>query len=60
MTSSCSSKGAALKYVNIVIDNKSNSTDSLFTYACADSSVRVGSKVRVLGAGRKTRIELDK
>ena len=47
MTSSCSSKGAALKYVNIVIDNKSNSTDSLFTYACADSSVRVGSKVRV-------------
>ena len=36
-----------MKYVNVVIDNKSNSTDSLFTYACSDNSICVGSKVRV-------------
>ncbi|MDO4177026.1 MAG: primosomal protein N' [Bacillota bacterium] len=36
-----------MKYVNVVIDNKSNSTDSLFTYACSDESVRAGSKVTV-------------
>ncbi|MCQ2544918.1 MAG: primosomal protein N' [Clostridia bacterium] len=36
-----------MKYVNVVIDNKSNSTDSFFTYACSDESVRTGSKVKV-------------
>lgn len=36
-----------MKYVNVVIDNKSDSTDSLFTYGCADDSADVGSKVYV-------------
>lgn len=40
-----------MKYVNVVIDNKSDSTDSLFTYGCADGcaddSADVGSKVYV-------------
>ena len=36
-----------MKYVNIVIDNKSNSTDSLFTYGCHDDDISVGKKVYV-------------
>lgn len=36
-----------MKYVNVVIDNKSDSTDSLFTYGCNDETVAVGSKVYV-------------
>ena len=36
-----------MRYVNVVIDNKSDSTDKLFTYGCADDTIRVGSKVRV-------------
>ncbi len=36
-----------MKYVNVVIDNKSDSTDSLFTYGCRFEDVRVGSKVYV-------------
>lgn len=36
-----------MKYVNIVIDNKSDSTDNLYTYGCYDESVTVGSKVHV-------------
>ena len=36
-----------MKYIDVVIDNKSNSTDSFFTYRCEDDSVRVGSKVLV-------------
>lgn len=40
-----------MKYVNVVIDNKSDSTDSLFTYGCTDGctddSADVGSKVYV-------------
>ena len=36
-----------MKYVNIVIDNKSNSTDSLFTYGCHDDDISVGRKVYV-------------
>ena len=45
-----------MKYVNLVIDNKSDSTDSLYTYACSDDAVGVGSKVYVpfaLGNRRK-------
>lgn len=45
-----------MKYVNIVIDNKSDSTDSLYTYGCSDENVAVGSKVYVpfaLGNRRK-------
>ena len=45
-----------MKYVDVVIDNKSNSTDSLFTYKCEDDSVAVGSKVYVpFAKGRKPR-----
>lgn len=36
-----------MRYVNVVIDNKSNSTDNLFTYGTEDNNVRVGSKVFV-------------
>ena len=36
-----------MKYVNVVIDNKSDSTDNLFTYGCAFEEARVGSKVYV-------------
>ncbi len=36
-----------MKYVNLVIDNKSDSTDSLYTYGCEDDRVEVGSKVYV-------------
>ena len=36
-----------MKYVDVVIDNKSNSTDSFFTYKCEDDAVKVGSKVYV-------------
>ena len=37
-----------MKYANIIIDNKSNSTDLPYTYACDDEmDVRVGSKVYV-------------
>ena len=34
-----------MKYVDVVIDNKSDSTDSFYTYSCEDDSVRIGSKV---------------
>ena len=34
-----------MKYLNVVIDNKSDSTDTLYTYQCEDENVRVGSKV---------------
>lgn len=36
-----------MKFVNVVIDNKSNSTDIMYTYACEDDSVKTGSKVHV-------------
>ncbi|HIU25547.1 MAG TPA: primosomal protein N' [Candidatus Copromorpha excrementigallinarum] len=36
-----------MKYVNLVINNRSDSTDSIYTYACEDDSVDVGSKVFV-------------
>ena len=36
-----------MKYIDVVIDNKSNSTDALFTYKCEDDAISVGSKVYV-------------
>lgn len=36
-----------MKYVNVVIDNKSDSTDNLFTYGCVFEEAEVGSKVYV-------------
>jgi len=43
-----------MKYADLVIDNKSSSTDLLYTYGCEDDSVHVGQKVRVLFARGKT------
>jgi primosomal protein N' (replication factor Y) len=36
-----------MKYVNVVIDNKTDHTDNLYTYLCEDDRVKVGSKVYV-------------
>ena len=36
-----------MKYLNVVIDNKSDSTDNLFTYGCRFEEAKVGSKVYV-------------
>ena len=36
-----------MKFVNVVIDNKSNSTDIMYTFACDDDAVKTGSKVYV-------------
>lgn len=36
-----------MKFANVIIDNKSNSTDNSFTYICEDDSLEVGSKVFV-------------
>jgi len=36
-----------MKYVDVVIDNKSNSTDCFYTYLCEDDAVKTGSKVYV-------------
>ena len=45
-----------MKYADVVIDNKSSSTDNLFTYSCSDESISVGSKVSVsFGKGKKLR-----
>ena len=43
-----------MKYIDVVIDNKSNSTDVFYTYKCEDDEVRVGSKVYVPFARSKT------
>ena len=43
-----------MKYVNIIIDNRSDSTDNLYTYGCCDDSVTVGSKVYVPFARSRT------
>jgi primosomal protein N' (replication factor Y) len=36
-----------MKYVDLVIANKSDKTDNLYTYGCKDDSVKVGQKVYV-------------
>ncbi len=36
-----------MKYVNLVIDNKSDHTDSLYTYGCREEGVAIGQKVYV-------------
>ncbi|MEA4923387.1 MAG: primosomal protein N' [Eubacteriaceae bacterium] len=36
-----------MKYVNLVVDNRSDKTDSFYTYGCEDDSVTVGSRVYV-------------
>ena len=36
-----------MKFADLVIDNKSDQTDTLYTYGCHDDSIRPGSKVYV-------------
>lgn len=36
-----------MKYVNLVINNRSDSTDAIYTYGCRDDRVKPGSKVLV-------------
>ena len=36
-----------MKYVNVVIDNKSDYTDTFYTYGCKFDNVHIGSKVTV-------------
>lgn len=36
-----------MKYVDLVIDNKANATDMLYTYGCEDEAIVVGQKVYV-------------
>ena len=36
-----------MKYVDVVIDNKNDNTDTLYTYGCPIENVETGSKVYV-------------
>lgn len=36
-----------MKYVDVVIDNKSNQTDTFYTYGCKENDICVGQKVMV-------------
>ena len=36
-----------MKYVDLIVDNNTNATDELYTYACDDDSIQVGRRVRV-------------
>ena len=45
-----------MKYIDVVIDNKSEHTDVLYTYGCEDDDVKPGQKVYVpFGKGNKIR-----
>lgn len=45
-----------MKYIDVAIDNKSEQTDTLYTYGCRDDQVRMGQKVYVpFGLGDKIR-----
>lgn len=45
-----------MKYIDVAIDNKSEHTDTLYTYGCSEDMVRVGQKVYVpFGLGDKER-----
>jgi primosomal protein N' (replication factor Y) (superfamily II helicase) len=36
-----------MKYVDLIIDNKSDQTDTFYTYGCSFEEIRVGQKVLV-------------
>ena len=36
-----------MKYIDLIVDNRSDSTDNPYTYGCEDDSVSVGSRVLV-------------
>ncbi|MDD7408263.1 MAG: primosomal protein N' [Anaerovoracaceae bacterium] len=42
-----------MKYVDLVVDNASNSTDNLYTYRCSDDDIKVGDIVKVPFARRR-------
>lgn len=45
-----------MKYIDVAIDNKSEHTDTLYTYGCRDDRVQIGQKVYVpFGLGNKVR-----
>ncbi len=45
-----------MKYIDVAIDNKSEHTDTLYTYGCEDDRVRIGQKVFVpFGLGDRVR-----
>lgn len=45
-----------MKYVDLVIDNKSDQTDSLYTYGCRQDDISIGAKVYVhFGKSKKLR-----
>lgn len=45
-----------MKYIDVIIDNKSEHTDIMYTYGCEDDSIRVGRKVYVpFARGNKIR-----
>ncbi len=45
-----------MKYIDVVIDNKSEHTDVLYTYGCENDEIRVGQKVYVpFARGNKVR-----
>ncbi len=45
-----------MKYIEVVIDNKSEHTDTLYTYGCLEEQVQIGQKVYVpFGLGNKVR-----
>ena len=33
-----------MKYIDLIVDNRSDSTDNPYTYGCEDDSVSVGSR----------------
>ena len=45
-----------MKYIDVAIDNKSEQTDTLYTYGCEDDQVKIGQKVSVpFGKGDRIR-----
>ena len=45
-----------MKYIDVAIDNKSEQTDTLYTYGCREDQVQIGQKVYVpFGRGDKVR-----
>ena len=45
-----------MKYIDVVIDNKSEHTDVLYTYGCDNDDIQVGQKVYVpFARGNKVR-----
>ena len=46
----------SMQYIDVVIDNKSNNTDTFYTYSAPDE-VEVGARLTVPFAGRKKPVD---